>query len=320
MVETISRNIRYYGRLILPNSALQSKILSIDFNLIRGAISEYRNFIYRPESKSNFGIVLLMKDEYVLQEITLAFNNQRIFSSFNDAAFLGRMLLCLEKTIRNDLVVVCNALGGGCFPLPSTLQVYKHREIDFNIVQVCLREEQMLAKITASWVDIERCNDEELEPPEYSPPPPPPPRPEPFPGTTPDPETDFTPDPPYDEPNDGGGTYNPNPEPPPPDFPLGEECQGIRVTGTHSWIPQGESNRLSLTFEVIVFGTILGQEVVSSQSTVGSDSGVFLDGRGRADQGTPCAPVPFPFKIVDPASNFIEGGSYQLDAIFYELL
>ena len=313
------RRVRYYGRWRLPQDAINSKNLVIDVQLVRGAKTEYRNFIYRPESKTDYGIVLFLKDEFVMSEVRLNFNNQRIYSRNNDIFINMSALRCVEIALRNNIRDFATALGVTVVRLDPVMNNFKFPTLDFDTVQVCLREEQMLAQITGAWNLIETCGDEDPPPDRQTPPPPPVRLPNPFPGTTPDNETDFTPDPPYEFPDDNGGTYNPDGAGPDDPFPVGDQCQIVRVSGTAIQTnPDGQT--FSFAFSREIYGEVVGASVEFPPGSTDPNQHRFVaQARGRVDSGQ-CSPEIIDTLIIDGLGNRILPGGFEVQGVQYEVL
>lgn len=308
-----TRTISGAGVVPLPQE-LKYRYFYLYFNVIRLPSIDYRNFESNP-SRGFFARLCSMRDKYVLDYREMRFQSEVLhFPRREPGDWLINPLICNFSALNAKLNTILSLLGAPP-PVPSSEIKWLPVETYPDRIQVVCRDDTALS--CEVWAIEVRKDCPEAGEGGAPPPPKDLPSPPPFPPGTPiedisPPEPDFPGD---TAPFPGDG------EAPPDTFPVGGECQQVRVTGFAFETPRGSGTVLEFFFERVFWGTIEGENLVDgSPSEVGSDYAYLLLSRGRADDGGVCQASPGEFVAVTPASNFIEAGSFGVRGVTFEPL
>lgn len=284
MPERITRTIQWYGLIRLPDDADINRIhwIRLSANMIRRPYAEYRNDGVWQPPRGFWGNVVSRRDKRRLNNWQLEFTQQLVMEYVCEEAFLHQAISCQLDATLQTFQNLANALPI-IFPFPRfnpirDWQSYRLIPDEFSIK---MQSENAIGQFDLEWDYIPSCS-VDLTPPTPPPPPPEPPLEEPIP---PDGEFPSQISPPYEGPDDGGETYNPDGLEPPPDedFPVGNECQEVQIfveyfiDGAPGDPPSGP-----FTANAIFFGPVLDAFLGKWQPTDETNSIVVLSS-GRID-------------------------------------
>lgn len=308
LVET--RRISGTGVLQFPEQPVYRFFL-VYVSVLRSPSIDYKNFEWMPD-RGFYCRVAYMRDKYVLATRELFFENEVLQIRQNEEAdWLINPLICTFGQVLQSLAIILTILGVPAGP-PAPVIEFRPVELRPDRLQFACRDDTAIEIELWGIKNLKQCvnaGDETAPPPPKEPPG----RPPVPPGT---PIEDISPPPPGDPfPED----TNPNEideQEEPGDFPIGGNCQLVEVTFRVFETPRG-SESIDYPVRVVVWGEVLGWRLQDgSPSEAGSDYALFIQCRGRADDGGQCGDLR-EYRISDPASNFIEAGSFFIEDITF---
>ncbi len=299
---SITRNIRYYGLIQIPDEAKKSRRFNVTFDIIRPAQSQYLNAKYNP-SQTLHGYAMFLSDIRVIRSKPIQWDNVVIDEFRNDTLFLHQSISCSLNAVLTSFVNLEVALTLVPFEKINPIEKWKNLFPEYDAIAVKLLTETMVGQLTLTWDDLEMCSVPDSKPPEHQAPPDPPPPPQ-LPPTSPD---DSLPAiaPPYDGGNDGGFTYKPggNDDNNPPQE--GDMCQLIRVTFTADYY-NSQTEFAPITQTVTVFGESGRPYVDASIPGLNPTQQIYIKCRGVVELGQQCGELQ-----VVPLTNFATPGGIK---------
>lgn len=274
-------------------------------DLLRPPTPDYRNHIY-PISRGEFAKSLYLWNRIVVRERVMRYPRERWdIRSEEEGSQYSPPLVCSFSNVDAQLSAILAVLGVPSVPGEDI----NYQQVPNPVDEVAFECRDGAALRVELWGLEKDVNCPRAEPGRKTPPPPPPPP------DRADPGEEVVVSPPYEGDDDGGFTQ-PDPidevQPPAPDdFPVGNECQLVRVQATFRQTnPDGAQFEFSV--DQVFYGVILGERLLApSGSTSANDYVYQLNSRGRADDGGQCGDQAF-YTSASGLGNNIAPGGFEL--------